>query len=184
MAHNCNTFNGARPNDDGTVEMPLDLSVTQRLSMTRANFGNSAYDYANNMRFAFIGTSGFCLLFTSSVTSVTATTPNTPLSNTNFTQAYTISGAGTYLLIANVHFEPNGASATLRWRDTANIALGPKTRHHTSTMRFANKVWGVVTFTGTSRTVFVQVTEESGSLRTNGQGSTTSVTYVQILKVA
>lgn len=184
MAHNCNIYNGARPAADGTVDMPVDLNVTQRFSMTRANFANSAYDYANNMRFAFIGASGFCLLFTSSVTSVTAATPNTPLTNTNFTQAYTISGAGTYLLIANVHFEPNGAIATLRWRDTANIALGPKTRHHTSTMRFANKVWGVVTFTGASRTVFVQVTEESGSLRTNGQGSTTSVTYVQILKVA
>ena len=185
MAHNCNTYNDEAPNAAGAVSVALLTGTVQRLSMTRPVIGAAPANFTNGMRFPFAN-SNLALEYSDNITSITATNPNTPITSNSFTQAYTINASGTYLLKANTHYTAtSGAIITLRWKDTLGNYLGPKTRHITAPPgKNANIVWGLVSFTGSSRTVFVEVSEEAGNVQTGGLIITTTLSYSQILQLA
>lgn len=185
MAHNCNTYDDQSPDASGAVSVTLLTGTVQRFSMTRPVVGASAANINNGMRFPFANVNQ-ALQYSDNITSITATSANSPFTSNSFTEAYTINGRGTYLLKANTHYTATtGAIITLRWKDTLGNYLGPKTRHITAPPgKNANIVWGLVSFTGSSRTVFVELSEETGNVQTGGLLITTTLSYSQILQLA
>jgi hypothetical protein len=183
MAHNCNIINGVKPSSDGVAEISLSLNIKQNLSITRINVSIGTVNYVDGMHVPFPFADTRALLYNSNLALVTTALPDGPFTSDFHAMSFTISGAGTYLLRANALFVADGSIATLQWKDTTGATLGAKSRHQTTAMRFANQVVGVVRFTGASRTVYVEVSEEVGTLRTVGETPAACVIFAQIIKL-
>ena len=181
MSHNCNRINNKEPSASGLVN--INELLTARLSLTRIAFTSGPYTYSNGQRYPFAYAGTRALAYASGVTYENAVSPVCVYDSSVHAMSFVISGAGTYLLVATLAFVENGAATTVRWKDTTGATLGPKTRQQTTSQVFANKVWGVVSFTGATRTVYVEVNEITGTLQTVGMSQASTINYVQILQI-
>jgi len=130
---------------------------------TTDNYGTSL-SYSNNDYWIWRHSTGTIVFKDTSITRNTATSANSPVTNSNWTESLTLTTSGTYLLLACVacgdNFNSND-SCTIQWSDGSAIS---NKVHLNSEGVFGSLIWAVKTITS-STTVRLVVTDVTGTCR-------------------
>ena len=194
MSHNKIKIAGQEPNSSGVITVTLDnlsdvssvaldnqmlsyvsseyksrskLSTSSesyyRFVKTSDNYGTSA-SYSNNDYWVWRHSTGVLESKDVTVTRNTATSGNSPINNSNWTESLTFTESGDYLFIASVAMGDNfnsNDSCTVQWSDGS--AFSHKT-HLNSEGVFGSMLWGIKTISA-STTFRMIVNEIVGTCR-------------------